>query len=147
MTCWHEGLPFFNADELACKGTGVIKLNIEFASMLPALRCLWNKPLVLNSVCRTPKHNKSVGGHPNSMHLTDNPTHKLEGTAAADVRWYDWDKEDRLAFAKLAYSLGFSVGLHESFCHIDWRSAAGLPQACFLYGSWDNSFTVNDVLS
>lgn len=144
---WRNSLPFFEREELACKGTGVVKLSKEFASMLPALRCLWGKPLVLNSVCRSPEHNKAVGGHPNSMHLTENHKYELGGTSAADVRWYDWSVEDKLKFARLAFSLGFSVGLHNSFCHVDWREAAGLTQACFLYGSWSEDFTVNDVIS
>ena len=147
MNTWNEAIPFFSKKELACKGTGIVKLNREFAIMLPTLRLAWGKPLTPNSVCRTPTHNMNEGGHPNSLHLTENPTHNIDGTAAADIRWRVWSNADKLAFARLAYSLGFSVGLHNGFCHVDWRKAAGLPQACFLYGEWTGKFTCEDVIS
>ena len=147
MSTWNSAIPYFTESELACKSTGIIKLNKDFAVMLPVLRLAWGKPLVPNSVCRTPTHNKNEGGHPNSLHLTENPKHHIEGTAAADIRWRAWSNADKLAFARLTYSLGFSVGLHNGFCHVDWRKAAGLPQACFLYGEWAGKFTCEDVIS
>ena len=141
MNIWTEALPYFPKSQLACKGSGVIKLDIRFAVLLPLLRERWGKPLTPSSVCRTPTHNKAVGGHIRSLHLTDNPHHKTNGTCAADIRWADWPVSEQLRFAKLAYSLGFSVGLHQAFCHIDLRSIVGLPQAVFLYGTWTNAFT------
>jgi hypothetical protein len=66
-------IPYFTESELACKGTGVIKLDDRFAEALPKLRQAWESvckthdwhpALILNSACRTPEHNKSVGGHP-----------------------------------------------------------------------------------
>lgn len=151
MSTWSSAIPYFVESELVCKGTGTIKLNRDFAVMLPVLRLAWGKPLVPNSVCRTPEYNRQInngkGGHPNSLHLTENPKHPIEGTAAADIRWRTWSNADKLAFARLAYSLGFSVGLHNGFCHVDWRKAAGLPQACFLYGEWAGKFAPKDVIS
>ena len=150
MNTWNEAIPFFSKDELACKGTGIVKLNREFAAMLPALRRAWGKPLTPNSVCRTPEYNRQInngeGGHPHSLHLTENPKHPIEGTAAADIRWRGWKEEDQLKFARLAYSLGFAVGLHDGFCHVDWRQGAGLPQLCFLYGTWTGGFSTKDVI-
>jgi len=145
MNIWTEAIPYFPKSQLACKGSGIVKLDIRFAVLLPVLREQWGKPLTPSSVCRTPSHNKAVGGHPNSLHLTDNPTHKSHGTMAADIRWADWKVSEQLRFAKLAHSLGFSVGLHQSFCHIDLRSKVGLPQAVFLYGTWTNAFKPEDV--
>ena len=142
---WTSALPFFSESELACKGSGVIKLDPQFAAMLPALRVAWGKPLIPNSVCRTPAHNAAVGGHVRSLHLNDNPVHDTQGCAAADIRWRNWDNETKLKFARLAYSLGFSVGLHDGFCHVDWRQSAGLKQACFLYGQWSGGFTTDEV--
>ncbi|RNF52982.1 hypothetical protein EBI00_02460 [Marinomonas hwangdonensis] len=140
-------IPFFSKTELECKGSGVVKLDPHFAIMLPALRLLWGHPLSPSSVCRTPEHNAKVGGHPRSLHLTENPTHNTKGCAAADIRWRNWDDERKLAFARLAYSLGFSVGLHDGFCHVDWRQSANLEQSCFLYGAWSGSFYTNEVTS
>lgn len=145
MSSWTEAIPYFPKSQLACKGSGVVKLDIRFAVMLPLLRLRWGKVLTPSSVCRTPAHNAAEKGHPNSLHLTENPKHNTDGTAAADIRWADWGASEQLRFARLAYSLGFSVGLHRSFCHIDLRSIAGLPQAVFLYGTWTNAFSPNDV--
>lgn len=63
-----------------------------------------------------------------------------------DVRWRGWPVADQLAFARLAWALGWSVGLHDGFCHIDRRQLAGLPRACFLYGTWSGRFGVGDVM-
>ena len=142
---WKASIPYFSESELACKGFGVIKLDPQFAAMFPALRVAWGKPLIPNSVCRTHAHNATVGGHPRSLHLTDNPVHPTKGCAAADIRWRNWDNGTKLKFARLAYSMGFSVGLHDGFCHVDWRQSAGLEQACFLYGTWSGSFTAREV--
>lgn len=142
---WTTALPFFSERELACNDSRVIKLDPQFAAMLPALRVAWGKPLTPNSVCRTPEHNAVVDGHVRSLHMTDNPAHKTGGCAAADIRWRGWDDATKLKFAKLAYSMGFSVGLHDGFCHVDWRQSAGLPQACFLYGEWFGSFSTDEV--
>lgn len=146
MQIWTEALPFFTKGQLACKGTGIVKIDIRFAVKLPALRLAWGKPLTPSSVCRTPNHNKNEGGHPNSLHLTDNPKHPSWGTMAADIRWIDWGKEERIRFCKLAYSMGFSVGLHNSFCHIDLRKELGLPQAVFVYGTWSNQFSSKEII-
>lgn len=144
---WTGALPYFSAAELACKGSGVIKLDPEFAAMLPALRVLAGRALIPSSVCRTPEHNRKVGGHVRSLHLTDNPAHATRGAAAADIQWRTWSEKDKLIFARTAYKLGFSVGLHDGFCHVDWRRSAGLPQACFLYGTWAGNFTTLEVIA
>jgi len=110
------------------------------------LRRKWGMPLTPTSVCRTPQHNAKVGGNPRSLHLTENPKWQTFGTMAADISWRDWHKEKKLKFAKLAWDLGWSIGLHNSFCHIDRRVEAGLEQKVFLYGTWDNQFKVDEVV-
>ena len=144
---WTEALPYFPRHELACKGSGVIKLDARFAAMFPALRQQWGRPLTPSSVCRTPEHNLKERGHPRSLHLTDNPVHATHGTAAADLIWRDWDTDTKLAFARLAYSMGFSVGLHDGFCHVDLRTVAGLNQAVFVYGTWAAPFQAELIIT
>ena len=139
-------IKYFSEQELACKGTGVVKLDPVFAQKLPELREAHGGPLAVNSVCRTPEHNRNVGGHPRSLHLTENPVHKTGGCCAADISWRGWSDERKLTFAKLAWSLGWSVGLHDGFCHVDRREVAGLPQAAFLYGTWTGNFKPEDVI-
>ena len=143
---WDQAIPFFTRSELSCKGTGVIKLDRRLAVRLPQLRIEWGDALYPTSVCRTPEHNESVGGHKRSLHLTDNPTHDTDGCMAADIAWRNWSAERKLRFARLAWSLGWSVGLHDSFCHIDRRKDAGLAQASFLYGHWSDQFTPDAVI-
>lgn len=147
MKSWDARLKYFSEDELKCQGTGVIKLDIRFAKALPLLREEWGKPLIVTSVCRTPEHNKNVGGHPNSLHLTENPKHDTWGTMAADIYWKNWSTEEKKRFAKFAYSRGFSIGLNDTFCHIDLRKEIGLYQAVFNYGSnWSNQFSRKDII-
>lgn len=114
-----ESIKYFSESELACKGSGLIKLDPRFAEALPKLREAWGEPLKLNSVCRTPEHNKKVGGHPSSLHLTENPKWPTFGTMACDIRWRDWAESKQERFARLALLQGWRVGLHNGFCHID----------------------------
>jgi len=141
-------IKYFSEKELACKGTGIIKLDPRFAEELPKLREAWNSPLTVNSVCRSPEHNKKVGGNPNSLHMTVNKKWNTLGTMAADIRWFDWGKATKMKFAQLALDMGWSVGLHNSFCHIDRRADLKnptLPQNIFLYGAWDGEFNKSDL--
>lgn len=141
---------FFSRSELQCKGSRLIKLDPRFAAALPELRAAWCRPINPTSVCRTPEHNKQVGGNPRSLHLTENPSWPTFGTMAADIRWRAWPESDKLLFARLAWSMGWSVGLHNGFCHIDRRldmNLINLPQAVFLYGHWSGQFGPAEITS
>lgn len=145
MTTWDKALPYFTENELRCKGTGVILLDLRFAAALPALRAAWGLPLSPTSVCRAPSHNASVGGHPRSLHLTQNPHHPTSGTMAADLAWRGWEPSAQLRLARMAYRMGWSVGLHDGFIHIDRRAEIGLQRAVFLYGEWSGNFGHDEV--
>lgn len=147
MSSWTKALPYFPEHELACKGSGIIKLDERFAAALPQLRNAWGGPLTPTSVCRSPDHNKAVGGNSRSFHLTENPYHWTHGTMAADLSWFNWGDDARLRFARLAWSLGWAVGLNDVFIHVDRRSDIGLAQQVFNYGkNWQGSFDANDVM-
>jgi hypothetical protein len=139
-------IPFFASKELACSCCGVIKLDAHFAASLAYLRSQWNGPLKSNSVCRCPAHNKRVGGHPNSLHLTENEKWKTTGTMAADIDWRGWLKSEKIRFARLAHSIGLRVGLHDGFCHVDLGRTLGLSPRPFVYGTWSNEFSPDEVL-
>lgn len=145
MKIWTGAIPFFSESELKCKGSGELALDPRFAAALSFLRASWGKPLIPTSVCRSWAHNVEVGGHIRSLHLTDNPAHPTLGTCAADIAWRSWSRAERLAFARHAFKLGLSVGLHNGFCHVDYRTVIGLPQAVFLYGEWSGEFSLEDV--
>ena len=142
---WTDPIPFFKAHELRCSCCGQIRLDIRFAVAFPALRMEWGEALYPNSVCRCPRNNERVDGHPRSLHLTDNPVHPTDGTMAADVWWRNWSAERKLRFARLSYRMDWSIGLHDGFCHVDWRVAAGLAQRVFLYGEWNGPFGPEEV--
>jgi hypothetical protein len=146
VSAWTEALPYFPAHELACKCCGLIKIDLEFAAMLPALRAAWGKSLTPTSVCRCPKHNVNVGGHPTSLHLTENPKWKTAGTMAADIAWRSWPTPEKLRFARIAHALGFRVGLHDGFCHLDGGRKLGVNPRPFLYGEWSGAFKPDEVL-
>jgi len=67
--------PDFMPCELACPREPIMKFHHSeqyggFVNWLGALRQKVGKPFIINSACRTPAHNKAVGGHPRSLHLT-----------------------------------------------------------------------------
>lgn len=141
MKNFNSAIPYFTRSELACKCCGVVSLDMVFAIKLPLLRHSWGKGLTPSSVCRCGPHNTRVGGHKRSLHLMDNPVHPTNGTCAVDIKWGNWSVGDQLAFAKLAYFMGWSVGLDVSFIHIDSRvESAELPQAVYTYSNWDGRF-------
>jgi zinc D-Ala-D-Ala carboxypeptidase len=144
---WAQALPYFPVRELECKcGCGTVKLDTRFAALLPALRQAWGRPLTPTSVCRCPKHNAAVGGHPRSLHLTENSHWPTTGSGAADISWRGWPTEDQLQFARLAHSQGLRVGLHNGFIHVDIGRLLGHNPRPFVYGEWSAPFRVEDVL-
>jgi zinc D-Ala-D-Ala carboxypeptidase len=145
MITVNTEIPYFARHELMCKGSGMIRLDKRFADALVSLRREWGKPLMLNSVCRSPEHNKKVGGAANSYHLTVHPSRPTNGTMAADVNWANWTKERRIDFARFAWQRGWSVGLHEGFIHIDRRKDIGVQQIVFLYGIWQGAFGEREI--
>jgi hypothetical protein len=146
MSTWTGALPFFNERELGCRHCGVVKLDLDFAAMLPTLRLTWDKPLSPTSVCRCPVHNKSVGGHPNSLHLTENTKWQTAGTMAADIWWAKWGVQEKLKFARHAHKMGFRVGLHNTFCHIDLGRKLDINPRPFVYGEWAGHFSAEEVI-
>jgi hypothetical protein len=153
----RRAIPYFSEDELRCKGSGIIMLDYRFAERVVELREVWGRPMHPISVCRSPEHNEGVGGHPRSLHLTINPFHPTHGTMAMkdmewrhgtmamDVKWRWWLRSKMLRFCRLAWSLGWSIGLHDGFCHIDRRADLGLPQRVFIYGTWSAPFSASDI--
>ena len=61
--------PSFSPAEIACRGTGAIKINTEAMDKLQSLRNRLGKPLIVRSAYRSPSHNRAVGGAPASKHM------------------------------------------------------------------------------
>lgn len=123
---------YFTTDELKCKGSGIVSLAAGFGEKLDELREAYGLPMIVNSCCRSFKHNQAVGGHVNSAHVYDHPDRAFRGTYAIDIHCVD--AVLRAAMIKAAINLGWSVGVNKTFVHFDRRSDyTKLPQAVFLY--------------
>lgn len=122
---------FFKREELSCKGTGILQLSPGFLGELVWLRTVFDKPMVVTSCCRTPEHNKKIGGNPNSLHMTENKKHNTKGTMAIDI--LTKSDEYREDLIRVARDLGWSVGFGKGFLHLDRRIQIGLPRTDFEY--------------
>ncbi|MDB4111687.1 D-Ala-D-Ala carboxypeptidase family metallohydrolase [Yoonia sp.] len=116
----------FSPAEIACRGTGQLKLHPEAMDKLQALRDRLGKPLIIRSAYRSPEHNRAVGGATRSKHM--------DGTAF-DIAMAN---HDPVAFEEAAREvgfLGFGYYPRSAFIHIDLGPAR----------SWRERFPVRAV--
>jgi hypothetical protein len=102
--------PSFSPAEIACRGTGAIKINTEALDKLQSLRNRLGKPLIVRSGYRSPSHNKAVGGAKASKHMDG---------IAFDIAM---SNHNPTAFAEAARAvgfLGFGTYPRSGFMHID----------------------------
>lgn len=100
----------FSPAEIACRGTGSLRIHEEALDKLQALRDRLRKPLIVRSAYRSQAHNRAVGGAPRSKHL--------DGTAF-DIGMAN---HDPAAFEEAARAVGFKgFGFYprSDFMHID----------------------------
>lgn len=102
--------PNFSPAEIACRGTGRLKLVPEAMDKLQALRDRLGKPLIVRSAYRSPEHNRAVGGAKASKHLA--------GTAF-DISMANHDPVAFEAAARAVGFLGFGFYPRSGFIHID----------------------------
>jgi len=100
----------FSPAEIACRGTGQLKLHPEALDKLQALRDRLGKPLIVRSAYRSPEHNRNVGGAPRSKHM--------DGTAF-DIAMSNHDPVAFEAAARAVGFLGFGFYPRSGFIHID----------------------------
>ncbi|WP_323034939.1 YcbK family protein [Pararhodobacter sp.] len=120
-TTWHW--PSFSPAEIACRGSGAIKIKTEAMDMLQRLRNRLAKPLIVLSAYRSPEHNRAVGGAPASKHM--------QGTAF-DIAMANHDPMAFEAAAREVGFLGFGFYPRSGFMHIDLGPAR----------SWGDRFPV-----
>jgi hypothetical protein len=111
----------FSQDEMRCKGSDMLIVSAKFMNALQTLREEFSRPMRLTSACRSAAHNNSVGGHPKSLHVCDEPAHRSEdgGCLAVDVAIVDGGYRGHLV--STAWRLGWSVGWNKRFVHLDRR--------------------------
>jgi hypothetical protein len=100
----------FSPAEIACRGTGSIRVHEEALDKLQALRDRLGKPLIVRSAYRSPAHNRAVGGAPRSKHM--------DGTAF-DISMANHDPVAFEAAARAVGFLGFGYYPRSGFIHID----------------------------
>ncbi|MEI4233219.1 MULTISPECIES: YcbK family protein [Roseovarius] len=112
--------PDFSPAEIACRGTGQLKLHPEALDTLQALRDRLGKPLIINSAYRSPEHNRAVDGATHSKHM--------EGTAF-DISMANHDPESFERAAREVGFLGFGTYPRSNFMHVDLGPARqwGVP--------------------
>jgi len=103
-------MKYFTEKELACKCCGVDKTTPEFKEQLEILRKYFDEPMKVNCAYRCKKHNKEVGGEPNSYH-----------TKGMAVDIHCPDSSYKAALAHQALEFGWTVGVYETFLHLDIR--------------------------
>ncbi|MBC7140410.1 MAG: DUF882 domain-containing protein [Defluviimonas sp.] len=102
--------PSFSPAEIACRGTGAIRINTEAMDRLQSLRNRLGKPLIVRSAYRSPEHNRAVGGATRSRHLDG---------AAFDIAMTNHDPAAFEAAARAVGFLGFGFYPRSGFMHID----------------------------
>jgi len=107
-SAWRWGN--FSPAEIACRGTGQLKLHPEAMDKLQALRDRLGKPLIVRSAYRSPEHNRAVGGAKASKHM--------DGTAF-DIAMANHDPAAFEAAARAVGFLGFGYYPRSGFMHID----------------------------
>jgi hypothetical protein len=130
----HAGRTLFSEDELRCKGSGKLILAPGFADHLKELRVRFDEPMTVNSCCRSAEHNRAVGGHPRSLHVCDNPYWPTGGCCAIDIGIHHRSPEYRVKLVRVALEMGWAVGIHSGFIHLDRRTDyTDRPQTIFPY--------------
>ena len=106
----------FKIEEFACPTSGEAEMNGNFLAKLDKARDMANVPFVINSGYRSEKHNRKIGGSPNSSHLRG---------MAADIRAID--STTRFRILEAAFAVGFTrIGIADTFIHLD--NDDSLPQ-------------------
>jgi hypothetical protein len=124
---------FFTAQNLGCRCCGTVRLMPGFLGAFISLQEACGVKFTINSMCRCPAHNARVGGHPRSLHLTQNAGHGIDGTCAVDLALPEGHPHRQLVW-DTAWSRGWSIGNNPRFLHLDRRTDyIKFPQAVFRY--------------
>ena len=118
----------FSPAEIACRGTGQLKLVPEALDKLQALRDRLGKPLIVRSAYRSREHNRAVGGAKASKHMDG---------IAFDIAMANHDPVAFEVAAREVGFLGFGYYPRSGFMHIDlgparqWGEAFAMRASAF----------------
>ena len=110
----------FSPREIACKGTGSILVDEVALDKLQELRERLDRPFLVTSGYRSPKHNKKVGGAKASLHMKG---------CAFDINMANHNPQEFEAAAREVGFRGFGYYPKQGFMHIDLgeRRSWGTP--------------------
>jgi uncharacterized protein YcbK (DUF882 family) len=102
----------FNRSEFACKcGCGFDTVDTQLLTLLEELRAHFGSSVTINSGCRCPDYNESIGGAKNSQHVVGRAADIVVNGTPPDLVY------------ELANQLDASgLGGYDNFTHIDTRT-------------------------
>lgn len=104
---------YFKRKEFACRcGCGTSTVDAELLQVVTDVREHFDLPVVVNSGHRCAKHNASVGGAKNSVHMTGK---------AADIKVSSIHPSVVADYLEKKYPDKYGIGRYKSFTHIDVR--------------------------
>ncbi len=114
----------FTIEELQCPTAKKIVLQDGFIDELEDLRLEYGHGMSVTSGCRSDEHNKwlitrGYKASPHSLHLIGNLKYGTD-TCAVDIKRPSGELYHRLL--KLALPRGWTVGVAQSFIHLDLRA-------------------------
>ena len=102
-------LKHFKIEEFKCPCCGKVNMDKNFLLMIDNARERAGIPFRITSGFRCEKHNKEIGGKPDSAHLISH---------AADI--FTYSSSDRLKIIKALLDVGFRrIGIARNFIHVD----------------------------
>lgn len=130
---------YFTPEEIACRGSGRIRVESDVMDALYVLRLKYGKPMHILSGCRSSAYNDEIYKRQGlesraSFHVYDNDYDRgQKGCMAFDVAALDG--RDRGELFSLAWGLGWSIGWNSArgFLHLDLRTKIGWRQTTFGY--------------
>jgi len=97
-------------------------MDEAFLAKLDNARVIADMPFIINSAWRSPKHNKEVGGKPNSSHLKG---------LAVDIKIEN--SRQRFIVLQALIAAGFTrIGIAKTFIHVDGDNEKD-PRVTWLY--------------
>lgn len=112
---------YFKRSEFTCKcGCGFDTVDAGLLNVVTDVRIEFQKPVIINSGCRCPEHNKAIGGSPRSQHVI---------AKAADIKVKGVHADKVADYLEEQFPGEHGIGRYKGRTHIDVREGCA---------RWDN---------
>ena len=101
-------MSYFKTKEFRCPCCKEVRASGYLIHLLNKVRKEYGKPMIINSGYRCEKHNKKIGGSPNSAHMRG---------LAVDIKCNN--STDRYILLPLLAETFKRVGVYDSWIHVD----------------------------